>query len=60
MNYSHSKLLFERINTFEVLQSDMLVTRLPPSLENKITVRRWRTGMCMSRVEFAHEIQILK
>jgi hypothetical protein len=58
VTYSNSKLLSENINTLEILQSDQLVTRLPPSAENKITVRRGH--LSMSRVEFGHEIQFVK
>ena len=58
VTYSHSKLLSESINNLEVLQSDQLVTRLPPSQKNTITIQRGFISML--RVEFAHEIQYMK
>jgi len=58
VTYPHSNLLSENINSLELLQNDQLVTRLLPSAENTITIRRGHVSM--SRAEFAHEIQFIK
>jgi hypothetical protein len=58
VTYSNSKIFSESINILKVLQSDQFVTRLSPTPENRIAVRRGYVSI--TRVEFAHENQFIK